>query len=53
MYTDIRLVIDRKDILGSAMQQIGGRLGRSLRKSSFNITFKDEPGFNIVLNVVP
>lgn len=48
----ISLVIDRKDILGSAMQQIGGRSGHSLRQSSFSVAFKDEPGLIMVLDVV-
>lgn len=40
----IHLEIDREDVLGSAMNQMGRILGHALRSKSLSVTFKNEPG---------
>ena len=40
----VHLDIDRENVLGSAMNQIGKILGHALRKRSLSVTFKNEPG---------
>lgn len=44
MQESITLKIDRENVLGSAMNQMGKTLGHALRNRSLHVTFKDEPG---------
>lgn len=40
----LSLEIDRENVLGSAMNQMGKILGHALRNRSLKVTFKNEPG---------
>lgn len=40
----VYLDIDRENVLGSAMNQMGKILGHALRNRSLYVTFKNEPG---------
>ena len=40
----VHLDIDRENVLGSAMNQMGKILGHALRNRSLSVTFKNEPG---------
>ena len=40
----LSLDIDRENVLGSAMNQMGRTLGHALRNRSLHVTFKNEPG---------
>lgn len=44
MRESVDLKIDRENVLGSAMNQMGKLLGHALRKKSLYVTFKNEPG---------
>ncbi|KAJ7358893.1 hypothetical protein OS493_020731 [Desmophyllum pertusum] len=44
MRESVDLNIDRENVLGSAMNQMGKLLGHALRKKSLYVTFKNEPG---------
>lgn len=43
-WESISLDIDRDNVLGSAMHQMGKTLGHALRNRSLHVTFKNEPG---------
>lgn len=38
------VVVERSNVFGSAMEQMGRLLGHVLREKSLHVTFKDEPG---------
>ncbi len=44
MHESLILNIDRENVLGSAMNQMGKTFGHALRNRSLHVTFKDEPG---------
>ncbi|XP_078351971.1 uncharacterized protein LOC144636654 isoform X2 [Oculina patagonica] len=44
MHESLTLNIDRENVLGSAMNQMGKTFGHALRNRSLHVTFKDEPG---------
>ena len=40
----LTVVVERSNVFGSAMEQMGCLLGHVLREKSLHVTFKDEPG---------